>query len=523
MANIFGEGFDPIIDKQVDIRQKKYGSGYISNRTPEELVYLNGNTSWCRLASATNINQSGNELAKKYVLFNGTTPNGTPPQRAGVGSTTGELGAYGIGGTLHSGLAPMPGITSADIVHENRGSLRRAEIKIKAFNKEQFNIIDVLYLRLGYSILLEWGHSMYYQLNRSGEIEFVSSNPYSLTTEFLEGRGTYSTFLNLIQQYRLKSQGNYDAMFGRVANFSWSFLKDGTYDITLKLVSIGDIIESLKVNAVTSPTEIANDEESLERNSDIIKQYASSNSLGAWLAYRSKTLIENFEKDINVIQNGGAGAGTNFQGNTVLTSATTTQTGNTTGGGGVNDLSGNTGTGAALPFGLISSGSTTQTTTSTGEVLINAATIDFVSTIYKARAVPEEGERASDVEDQYYVRLGALLNFLQNGANNISPIIPRTGNKNGSVPLIKFDLDTDRVLMYTDKLQVATDPRICLIKKNINTNVGDLLFNDDVGLCSDFDITIGGTTYGRILNIYVNIVYIINTIKSNMNDQGKVD
>ena len=83
MANIFGEGFDPIIDKQVDIRQQKYGSGYASSRTPEELIYLNGNTSWCKLASATNLNQSGNELAKKYVLFNGTTPNGTPPQMVG--------------------------------------------------------------------------------------------------------------------------------------------------------------------------------------------------------------------------------------------------------------------------------------------------------------------------------------------------------------------------------------------------------------------------------------------------------
>lgn len=524
MANIFGEGFDPIIDKQVDIRQQKYGSGYASSRTPEELIYLNGNTSWCKLASATNLNQSGNELAKKYVLFNGTTPNGTPPQRAGVGSNAEELGAYGIGGTLHSGLAPMPGIISADIIHENRGSLRRAEVKIKAFNKEQFNIIDVLYLRLGYSILLEWGHSMYYQSNPSGEIEFVSSNPYSLTTEFLEGRGTYGTFLNLIQQYRLKSQGNYDAMFGRVANFSWSFLKDGTYDITLKLVSIGDVIESLKINTVTSPTQRLNNEESLDRNSDIIKQYASSNSLGAWLAYKSKTLIEDFEKITNLVQNGAAGIGTDAQGNVVLTSAATSQTGNVTGGGGgANDLSGNTGTGAALPFNIIPPGSTTQTTTSTGDVTVNAGTIDFVSTIYKSQAAQSSGSISSDVGDQYYVRLGALLNFLQSGANNISPIIPRIGNKNGSVPLIKFDLATDRVLMYTDKLQVATDPRICLIKKSVSTSVGDLSFNDDIGVCSDFDIPIGGTTYGRILNIYVNIVYIINTIKSNMDDQGKVD
>ena len=35
---------------------------------------------------------------------------------------------------------------------------------------------------------------------------------------------------------------------GKVVNFDWSFQPDGTYDISLKLITIGDVIESLKVN-----------------------------------------------------------------------------------------------------------------------------------------------------------------------------------------------------------------------------------------------------------------------------------
>ena len=253
MGNIFGEGFDPIISKQIDIRQQKCGSGFSSYKKDEDHSYLTSTTSWCKLVSASDLRISSNLLAKKYVLHNGITDfssGGYPDkERAGVDNLNNSsyyldtevdvinAGAYGIGGTLHSGLAPMPGIISADIVHENRGSLRRAEVKIRAFNKEQFNIIDVLYLRLGFSILLEWGHSSYLSYEKNGEIKFNPSNEYSLTTEFLEGKYTYSGFLLKIQQYRLLSQGNYDAMFGRVANFSWSFLKDGTYDITLKLVS----------------------------------------------------------------------------------------------------------------------------------------------------------------------------------------------------------------------------------------------------------------------------------------------
>ena len=125
-------------------------------------------------------------------------------------------------------------------------------------------------------------------------------------------------------------------------------------------------------------------------------------------------------------------------------------------------------------------------------------------------------------------RLGALLNFLVNGAPSLAPIIPKVGNKYGNIPLLKIDTDIDRTLMYTDTYQVAVDPRICLIKKTINTNTGTLTFEDgngpdNLGLCSDFNIPIGGITYGRILNIYVNIIFIINTIKSNMDDKGKVD
>ena len=37
-------------------------------------------------------------------------------------------------------------------------------------------------------------------------------------------------------------------MLAKVANFSWEFGNDGTYDVTLKLISVGDVIESLKIN-----------------------------------------------------------------------------------------------------------------------------------------------------------------------------------------------------------------------------------------------------------------------------------
>ena len=177
--NIFGEGFPQEILDQIKYRQQVYGSGYSdqyyqTTRTPDQILYLNSNTSWCKLVSGVNIenleelnnptiqtlNLKSNELARKFVLFNGTSEIVQNPedeysfsqiQRAGINPNANDLlggnYAYGIGGS-EFGLLPMMGIQSANIKHENRGSLRTAEVKIKAFNRTQFEIIDILYLRL---------------------------------------------------------------------------------------------------------------------------------------------------------------------------------------------------------------------------------------------------------------------------------------------------------------------------------------------------------------------------------------
>jgi hypothetical protein len=261
--NIIGEGFPNVINNQVKKRQEVYGSGYgPTPRSPEEIVYLNANTSWVKLVSSVNVdNQTillnkslstipgigDNKLAEKFVLFNGVNEDPSN-QRYGIsldGSSLGNNNAYGIGGT-EFGLRPMMGIKRAEIKHENRGSLRRASIQIKAFNRVQFDIIDVLYLRLGFNILLEWGHSMYYD-----DKGVLQTNPNdSLSNDFLKGKIPYNKFLTKISNQKLKSCGNYDAMFAKITNFHWSFLPDGSYDITIDLVSIGDVVESFKINSL---------------------------------------------------------------------------------------------------------------------------------------------------------------------------------------------------------------------------------------------------------------------------------
>lgn len=213
----------------------------------------------------------GNTLAKYLVLFNGTSYQNTsanldnggnvlggpsPLLKEGIG--WGENGiydnnAYGFMGT-EFGFTAMPGLLDATITSRNMGSLREATVNIRANSEEQFKLIDNLYCRIGYSMFLEWGNSVYF--NNKGEYTRMGADDgvVTLIYEFLEPSLTNvdrcpTDFIKKIEEKRRVSNGNYDAIFARVANFSWEFTPEGYYLVTLKLISWGDIIESLGVDA----------------------------------------------------------------------------------------------------------------------------------------------------------------------------------------------------------------------------------------------------------------------------------
>jgi len=71
-----------------------------------------------------------------------------------------------------------------------------------------------------------------------------------------ESNGSYLEMLGPIRDKRIEYNGNYDALLGKVSNFNWSFNTDGSYDIELTIISLGDVIESLKSNlSVDSKTQ----------------------------------------------------------------------------------------------------------------------------------------------------------------------------------------------------------------------------------------------------------------------------
>jgi len=454
--NIVGEGFPNEIINQIDQRQKKIGS---ANRTNQELTWMNSKTGWVRLVSSVNVTQAGirdlpytgDELAKNFILFNGTTSTITGP-RAGVWPGEGNFNnyAYGLGGT-EFGLRPMPGISYAETKNENRGSLRTSTVKVTCYNRQQFDIIDLLYLRLGYSVLLEWGNSSFFYNNGTYE----ENNPFSLANDFLNGTLKYDSYPQTLQEKRLASNGNYDAVIGKVVNFNWSFNDDGSYDITIIIKSMGDIIESLKTNillpgtvevAVDPPVEEENPEPTPE---DVIKSFANAHEIGKWF-YKNQQIL--------------------------------------------------------APLGPGNDGISTSTTTDNyySGYDDGRKSVAFIKQVF-------EGEGST----QYYVKFGYFLAFLS------KKIIPYVDNE--QVKLLTINNRVASNIIYTLPRQISSNPGICAFKSSFGN--GKYKFYDEV---DEFAVPGSGTTkfqgnrYGYVMNIYINLVYILNQLDSLKDEKGKV-
>ena len=291
--NIHGQPFSPWVTQQIKVRQLSLGNS--TNLTNTNLLYQNSKTPWLRLASSVNITKSeegdgvfnklktlgfsdeillGDNVAKNFILQGGSSKiiganvsveEGTGALLSGLNSSNEVFnGAYGWGGLDQRGFAPMPGITGATVQYYNNGALSKATVNMKCFTRNQLALMDALYMRPGYNLLLEFGWSSY--LNDEGSL-LTYDNFFSPALSFLfnpsaNNSSTPSHFdvLDLVQKERYNKRGNYEGVFGKIANFNWKFNPDGSYDCSVNLTGMGDMMESLKCN-IKLPTKSDSDQE----------------------------------------------------------------------------------------------------------------------------------------------------------------------------------------------------------------------------------------------------------------------
>jgi hypothetical protein len=251
--SLFRETFPDFITKELTRRQ----NGMLS-RNSSFIHQLNTRAAWVRMTSGVNYNGSNN-LAEQYVLQGGVLNN----SKLKYGLQTG--GSYDVaspGGTPHRmGIRPMPGITNINIQSKSAyGSLQEATVSFVAWDIKQLEELELLYMRPGYTVLLEFGWNY---VNPMPKYDILNKKEISLNDAFAE-------IYNLID----RSGGNYDALLGYVKNYNWTARDDGGYDCTTTIISLGEVLESLKCNWVPIDTKAFSPQSILGYGSpDVFKSY----------------------------------------------------------------------------------------------------------------------------------------------------------------------------------------------------------------------------------------------------------
>lgn len=198
-------------------------------------------------------NLKAENLAKQYILEAGTQFYGGGLRE---GFTTGDpeddktrgfsYGDKNIRANADDdfGVVPMPGITSAEIrTKSDDGAIREAKVYWSCHNRRQLEVLELLYMRPGYPVALEWGWNPY--ISNYGERE---QNTLTIKDEFINnGKGKNLNDINdIIRKYKRQSGGNYDGFIGFIKNFEFKVREDGGYDCVTDIMAQGEILESLK-------------------------------------------------------------------------------------------------------------------------------------------------------------------------------------------------------------------------------------------------------------------------------------
>jgi len=258
--SIFRETLQKDIKTSLENRQKA-----MTGRSTGDIQYLNSRNVWIRMASSVDVNGTST-LAKQYVLQGGSLYNtnintsfgriSKKTLRSGIVEKFTDGGAYNISGSnspYRLGIRPMPGITSVEIKSKSAyGSLREATVNFQCWDIAQLDDLELLYMRPGYTVLLEWGWAPY--LDTNGKYEPTFTDFYTDTILDAKQKDRTQIFKDLFNKCT-KHGGNYDAIFGYVKNYNWSARADGGYDCSTTIITTGEVIESIKVNYVRKDLE----------------------------------------------------------------------------------------------------------------------------------------------------------------------------------------------------------------------------------------------------------------------------
>jgi len=147
------------------------------------------------------------------------------------------------------GHVPIPGITSMNVSTKSEdGSLREATVEFICHNRRQLEILEALYMRPGYPILLQWGWTSYIDNNLQSK-----NSTYEIPEEFYDKNSNFKIINDIIRERKEESGGNYDGFLGYCKNFSFKVREDGGYNCTTEIMAQAEILASLKASTRVIP------------------------------------------------------------------------------------------------------------------------------------------------------------------------------------------------------------------------------------------------------------------------------
>lgn len=283
---VFGVPLNEKVIQQINLRQQVKGQTGEESLDASHHMLLHGKGAWITLTSCVNTvdeetlkyeeqqkesfwkhtygqvarnnvnnnrkaqNKKNNLLSRSNILTGGTLSYNynedgklVKNQRKNVDLSAKESiygGTSTITSTVARGFTPMMGITDLKVKSKSTyGALREIELSIIAHNQTQLSILENLYFRPGFDMLVEFGNAAF--LDNTGK---VSSYPFGNSNNFLRGVDKQA-ILDKIKRDRERSGFNYDGVISKVINFSWDLNPEGSYDCTLKLITSGEVMESI--------------------------------------------------------------------------------------------------------------------------------------------------------------------------------------------------------------------------------------------------------------------------------------
>jgi hypothetical protein len=272
--SIFKEPIVAGVATQIEKRQTA-----VKTRNTDTIKWLQSRQAWVKMTSAVNINNSSGP-ATNYILS-----SNLPSSRYSLTSPG--------GGSHKLGRRPIPGITSVEVKTKGAyGSLREAVVQFKCWDIEQLSDLEKLYMRPGYTVLVEWGWLPF--LNNSGKL--ATTNPNMSKINLITPSPSNKD--DIIKQIIASSQtdGNYDAVYGYVKNYNWSLRDDGGYDCSTTIITINEVVESLKINqggfTDTTATNLTGKLGTSYAKGDFLDKAYSQNILAGIMAEIQKAVVD---------------------------------------------------------------------------------------------------------------------------------------------------------------------------------------------------------------------------------------